>query len=480
MKIKSCYRLGLLSLLVSSLSGCVGGGGGQVAGIGGTGITSTGTISGFGSIFVNGVEYETGGTAITLDGSSGSESDLQLGMVVTITGTLDANGTTGTATTVEFDDELQGPVDTVPVDPTGDGQQLQFTVLGVTVVADKTATVFDDGVTFDTLAQGDFIELSGYVDQNGVLHATRIEGKGAFTPGVSEVEIKGTATNVSGNTFDLGSYTIDTSGADLSEVPGGVVSNGMAVEVKGTLTGTTVAATEVKPNDDVNDEDVDKASIEGIITDFVSVSDFKVAGQSVDASGASFEPTGLVLADGMMVEVEGPIQGGVLQASKVEGNGDDVELEAVVQSVSTANGTITLQYATGSVTVNVDAKSSLRDDLGVFDPYTLGDVMAGDFLEIEAGLDSNGDIVARAVRRDSLDDDVLRGPVDSCDGTSITILGVSFTLVDGTTSFQDENEAAVYANAAAFCTDVNARTLDVQVKDEVVADGVVDEAELED
>ena len=43
---------------VFALSGCGGGGGGDsLAGIGGTGKIASGTITGFGSIFVNDVEY---------------------------------------------------------------------------------------------------------------------------------------------------------------------------------------------------------------------------------------------------------------------------------------------------------------------------------------------------------------------------------------------------------------------------------------
>ena len=469
----------LLATTLTLLTAC-GGGGGTIAGIGGTGITASGTITGFGSIFVNGVEYETGSANIVVDDTIVGEGDLQLGMVVTVTGTLDAGGTTGTATMVSFDDYVQGPVETVPVDPTGDGQQLEFGVLGVTVLADMTATVFDNGVTFATLVQGDYIEVSGFADAAGVLHATRIEGKGAFTAGLSEVELKGVAANVMGNTFDIGSIDVNTAGADLSGVPGGVVMAGMQVEVEGTLTGTTISASEVKENDDLPDGDLDKASIEGIVSDFVDNSSFRVAGQPVDASGASFDPPTLTLANDLEVEVEGPIVGGILQATEVEARGGDVKLEAAVQGVSQAASSITLQYATGTVTVLIDNQTSLRDDLGVFDPYTLGDVTATDFLEIQASLDGSGNLIATEIRRDTPEDDILEGPSTSCDGTSITLFGVSFTLLNGTTVFANENEQQVYADAAAFCADVNTRGLFVKVRDDAVADGIADEAELED
>ena len=479
MNIKQYIRQSLLVLATALTVVSCGGGGGSVAGIGGTGITASGTITGFGSIFVNGIRFDTGSASITVDDSVGSENDLGLGMVVTVSGTVDAGGTTGTATTVAFDDELQGQIQTVPVDPVGDGTRLRFAVLGVTVEVDSVTTVFDDGVSFGTLAQGDFVEVSGFVDPAGFLQATRIEGKGVFTPGVSEVELKGAATGVSGVTFTLGTFTVNTAGADLSGVPGGVVTEGMQVEVKGTLTGSTITATRVKLNDDLFGNNVAKVSVEGIVSAFAGNNSFQVAGQQVDASGATFVPLSLVLANGVEVEVEGPVVNGVLQAIRVEARGGNVELEAVVQSVSSGAGTITLQYATGSVTVLVDSQTSLRDDLDVFDPYEIGDIVATDFLEVRAALNGNGDIVATEIRRDSQDDDILQGPATACDGSSVTIFGVGFTLLDGTTVYENEFDQQVYAGGAAFCTDVQNRGLFVKVKDEVTANGTANEAELE-
>ena len=58
--------LSVVGFLTSSCGG--GGGGGDVAGGGlsGTGVSS-GAITNFGSIFVNGVEFETSGASISLD-----------------------------------------------------------------------------------------------------------------------------------------------------------------------------------------------------------------------------------------------------------------------------------------------------------------------------------------------------------------------------------------------------------------------------
>lgn len=83
-------------------------------GIGGTGI-SFGPITGFGSIFVNGVEFQTSGATIIIDGSPASEGDLKKGMVVTVQGTID--GDTGIATTILAESAVKGPVDEDVTDP---------------------------------------------------------------------------------------------------------------------------------------------------------------------------------------------------------------------------------------------------------------------------------------------------------------------------------------------------------------------------
>ena len=80
------------ALIALGLSACGGGGGGGSStvagvdngpsqGISGSGATTSGTIDAFGSIFVNGVEFETNDADITVDGRTGSEDDLGLSLI---------------------------------------------------------------------------------------------------------------------------------------------------------------------------------------------------------------------------------------------------------------------------------------------------------------------------------------------------------------------------------------------------------------
>ena len=94
----SAVLVGAIVILVSC-----GGGGNDLAGggIGGTGVTSVGPITGLGSIFVHGVEFETSFSEITLAGIAGDETQLKVGMGVTGRATLNADALTGTADSVD-------------------------------------------------------------------------------------------------------------------------------------------------------------------------------------------------------------------------------------------------------------------------------------------------------------------------------------------------------------------------------------------
>ena len=72
-----------------------------------------GPITQFGSIFVNGVQFDTEGATFEPAGSVIDDSNRPLGQVVLVEGTFDSNGTTGTATRVVFQSELKGLVQAV-------------------------------------------------------------------------------------------------------------------------------------------------------------------------------------------------------------------------------------------------------------------------------------------------------------------------------------------------------------------------------
>ncbi len=285
------------------------------------GLVSSGVITGFGSIFVNGVEFETDRATFNIDGIPGTQDDLAVGMKVDVEGSINADGITGIATHVDFDEELQGPVSGISV---GGGQTRSFTVLGTTVIIDINDTRFDDdndAFSFDTIEDNDNVEISGFYDETGALHATRIELEDEDFDDNSIVEVEGVIEGLSGTFFMIGTLEVEAKDAVLDDLPNGLV-DGIKVEVKGTfdVKTNTLTATKVEGEDDELEDSENEIEIEGIITRYVDDSDFYVDDHPVDASADTVErePSSLILAEGIHVEVEGIVSNGILIASEVE------------------------------------------------------------------------------------------------------------------------------------------------------------------
>lgn len=474
-----------LAFSITGIVACGGGGGDNVAGIGGTGITASGTITGFGSIFVNGIRFDVETASVSGDDDVLTKDNLQLGMVVKVKGELDSTGLNGIASSVEYDDVVQGPISN-PVDL--DNVAVKLEVLGITVIADKIATSYV-GINFSSLvtSSGEYIEVSGFFDNAGELQATRIELK---SPSLA-IEVKGTAAYpVAGNmTLDIENSALAPVTVDLSNVviPAGL--DGAYVEVVGTLIDpTTIEANEIEFEDTLFADDEELVSLEGIITQYANNDSFFVAGQEVNAAGAVFDPANATLAAGMEVEVEGPRSGGVIYAQEVEVESAEIKIEAPVTSTSVPNNLITLIYTGDILPIYVDVKTQYEDDHLSLEPFALSDINDGDNLQISGRLDDSGNVIANEIKRVSAqptsEDELLEGPVDSCiAGGNITILGIPFLLDDTgpvTTEFQDQFENPI-DNSTDFCVAWAASPeLHVKVVDTAASDGIADEAELED
>lgn len=477
-------RLGA-PLLAAVLVACGGGGAILTSGIGGTGIVF-GMITGFGSIYVNGERYRTDDSEFDVDGDpTAGQGDLSVGMVVRLEVRLDENGMfTDRATRVVYDDEVQGPVAEAPTEVDGSGgTQKTFAVFGQTVTIDETTTVFDD-VTFDTLAAGDVVEISGFRGAGNAIVASYVKWRERLVPGVSEVELRGTVDGLdsSAREFMLSGILIRYDGSTEIEVAGGL-ANGKFVEVEGIYNDGPpefVGAEEIETEDEGFD-DVDEISLQGVISDYVDLDDFKVSGVSVDASAAELSPANAadLLGDGVNVEVDGEIVGGVLIADELELRDGEVRLDAEVESIDLPGNRFTVRYGSlpGVITVVVDGQTAFEDGTGAVDNMGIDDLEQGYFVKIE-GMENAGEVHADQVKRDDLPVELrLRGPVDNFSLTApydfIDVLGIVYEI-DGNTEFQD---GTMNMTRAAFFGALQIGD-EVDIDDED-ADGIADEVELE-
>ena len=292
-----------------------------------------------------GTEWATGEAEVRIDGEPYSETDLKLGMQTLVRGTKSEDGETGTATSIEVDNEVEGPISVTPMpiersDGEGVVEEVEFVVLGQVFIADAT-TAFED-ISLETLAAavGEWVEVSGVPDVDGVTHATRVELED--TPAAGEVEVEGVVSGLQGNgdfalsdgglmVFVRGSGNVECEGATTYQH--GQPADGDSVEVKGVrvlLSDTEICADRVEVEDEI--EDVDEFEIEGIVTAVVDANTFMLGDLTVKTDASTlYEPVSLVVALGMEVEVEGQLADGVLMAEEVEQE-SDVVIEGEVES----------------------------------------------------------------------------------------------------------------------------------------------------
>src|ERR1043166_4000580 len=125
----TCYRphifLLLLAISLSAmLSGCSDGGGGGSSTTPATtstpsapttaAVVSTGPITRFGSVVLNGIEFDTTQADIRVEDQIVREDDLRIGMRVTVEGVRENNGV-ARATRVVFRKNVEGLIDRIDV-----------------------------------------------------------------------------------------------------------------------------------------------------------------------------------------------------------------------------------------------------------------------------------------------------------------------------------------------------------------------------
>ncbi|HNP36907.1 MAG TPA: DUF5666 domain-containing protein [Woeseiaceae bacterium] len=459
------------------LAACGGGGETQTAGIDAGGepapnatVVSKGRISGFGSVIVNGVRFETSGATIVIDGKPGTEANLSVGQIVTITGTISEDGTSGTANNIAFDDDVQGPISAL------DASTGTLVVLGQTVNVTGD-TSFDDDISprsIDGLNIGDIVEVSGYVRADGTINATRIELESPD----DDFEVTGMVSNLDAATFtfNINDLTVDYSAANLGDFPNGAPENGQRVEAKGDTLGAAgeLLATEVELEDDAFG-DIDEVELEGLITRFDSATDFDVAGIPVTTNGSTEFEGGTIanLALNVRIEVEGSIDSaGVLVAEEI-----DFEEDGVLRVTSHVEDVQGDQLTLLGITITTSAKTEYEDDSSLrLRNFGIDDISVGDYLEVR-GFDSAGNFIATRVERDNDDTDIeLQGFVATVNDPDFTILGVTI-VTNINTEFQDVDDVPI--SAADFFAQADGKLVSVEG---TLSNGqlIAEEVELED
>jgi Domain of unknown function (DUF5666) len=352
------WRKALGTLLAAALLwSCGGGTNVATVGTGGTGSFSVGVVTGFGSVIVNGQVFDDSSASVRDADGQRSKDDLQLGMVVKVEGRTDSTGS-GTATSIEFDSELLGPVSNLSGN--------SFNILGQKVIT-HTGTVYAPSLTsgLASIRDGQILEVHGFVlPQSNEIQATLVALK--TSPNV--FKISGLVADlVPGTSFKIGTLSISYAGLTGSDAPGSL-SNGTPVKVRLVTTppaaGQPWPATRVRINKDAL-ADKDEAEIEGVITALTSTASFSIGNVVVDASQAVFRDGSAGVLLGARVEAKGSLVGGVLVAKeiKLEDDGNEVELNGTISGLNTTDKTFVVRGQTLRYSASTQFKNGAEADL---------------------------------------------------------------------------------------------------------------------
>ena len=397
------FRFVLLSVLISVLlTSCSGG-------ESGTGITgsdpkvSVGVITGFGSVFVNGVEFDTSHAQINVNESDATEQDLSIGMVVAVVGSADRAGVVGKADAVYYESEVRGIVSQNNQDGTLDimGQMVKYDTETVFESDDDTVTVIED------IPEGAVVEVSGYRTGDNTLHATHMTlVSNTYTTG-AELTVKGVVTTgLSNGKFSMGSLTIAVdSSTQFVGIPNQQLTPGAVIKVKsirGVLNNELQAdIIESGTSDYVSVGDT--VDIEGLVMNAgVTPSEFLLNGFRVYFSNQTKFKGGTAsdLADGVKAEVEGML----LTQNEIEAKEISFRQTAKLDLIApvTSINTVDNQVDMSGVIVKLTNKTLLKDDdkTTKVKKFSLADLNEGDKVKIKAYQDNlSMEIIATQFRR---------------------------------------------------------------------------------
>lgn len=450
----SAAALGSLMGLVGCFEISSGGGGVAEGGIRGTG-SSVGPVARFGSVFVNGTRFDTGGLngRVASDDGVDREDDLEKGMILRVVGEWRGNGE-GTAERLEYDDTLRGRVEAVGnVDATAGTAEL--TILDQTVMVDEQTVL--RGVRFTGIQDldGDFVRVSGWRLGDGSFRATFL---GTLDSGSDDdVEIEGRidagSLDRDARRFSINGLTIEwrtvTEFDDLAESE---LAEGLGVDVEGRLEGETLIAGEIERDSSARySGDDDDLEIAGPVT-----SPWDEGGSTFSVNGIEFLVNGDTdfddgfrredLVAGRLVKVEAEFEDGRWVAEEVEQREADAEVEGTLTaSPDRANEILTV----GGVDVRVTASTIITDDDDDDDQRLGFDDLSEAFSYEVEGIDRGDDGYLEAVRIEREDDDdddfELEGRVTDRDSSSgfqtITVLGLVIRTPDS--AFDDTRFDAI-------------------------------------
>jgi len=400
-----------------------------------THVTSSGVISSFGSVYVNGVRYITADSNIIANDDKSNEDALKVGMKVVINAQRSSDAST--ALEVKYLADAIGTIKAI------DLAGSSLTILGQTYFITE-ATQFDD-VLFNELRTGMTVELSAFENEYGQFIVSYLETK----DGQTEQQLTGTISYINkvNKTFSIGQLVVNYAAADVT----GLLKVGSLVKLKSKFIpiANEFTAEEVTVQGMLLVVD-GLLEIAGIVEDLDTSEEFT----TIKLDGRKYlltDSTNFTQGDEDDLQIGSQVS---LVATVIQGESEteapsypinsirielanEVSLEGIVQSVSDTSFTLFGREFT------VDLYTQYEDDSEQELRYfTFSDIAIGDKLDVDA-YEVDGVLISRNIEREETgaieqDSYELEGVVDSIDTTlpSFSVKGIT-VITNGQTEFEN-------------------------------------------
>ena len=393
-----CAKLFLILVISMMQSACVD----DVSSTNGGGSGGSGKVQGsvttFGSVFVNGIKFNTDNAVITIDGQPATEDMLHAGMVVTVEGNVDPGHTTGEAKSINVIFNVIGQIDSIDLNR------------GKIKIADQTVlfnalTVFKSG-DINSLSVKDIIAVSGTTNaSNGVITAGYIEKRSADV--AVQIDIEGILRDLDdvNKIFRLNEQTISYIATHLEiDNLNTILENGLLVRVIGNEDGSGIieALRIDNKTPSLGGTVGDLLIINGVVDQVTSETQFTLNGNEVSTTPETRYIDGNIIdiALNKQLKISGKLsQTGMLQAEEITFViPSDIEISGNVQTINTQNK----QLLVDNRFILIDNSVILQDEsIENIQKFSLKDIHVGDQLVVK-GYDSGVAINAAFIKRLSI------------------------------------------------------------------------------
>jgi len=397
-------------------------------------VTSSGVISGFGSVYVNGVRYLTKDSFIIENGKKSDEMALKVGMKVIIAA-QQRGSDDPEALEVTYLADVIGVIDVI------DLAANSLTILGQTYLI--TGDTKLDNVLFSELTTGSFVELSALENEYGHFIVSYLKTKEQQ----AESQLTGTISNINkvNRTFSIGHLFVNYAEADIT----GLLNAGSLVQIKSKFTPieNEFIAGEVTVQSLILFVD-GTLEITGIVEDIdkeEAVTIIKLDGRKyaltdssefIQGNDESLQIGSQVTLVAIVLEQESAAPIYPISSIRVD-LATEINLEGIVESVTDTSFTLFSQA------FSVDEFTQYQDDSDqALRYFNFIDIAIGDKVEVDA-YEVDGVLISRKVERDETgateqNSYEIEGVVDGIelDLASFSVKGITI-LTNEKTEFED-------------------------------------------